>query len=460
MTPRAAREWPRLRGFASIATVGGSAAANGKLPDGLVSVTIDAQTGALAGEWCPLADARVVPRWHGTTERSAKNTRTRVSVMDREPRRRDRGTRGGDPEAAPREAVDRIRIRVRDAISALASVPQRLAPATSTLLSLDAIARAAREIDPVFRATPQFEADALGRRIGARILLKVETVNPIRCFKGRGTDFFLRSLNPLPDSLVTASAGNFGQGLAYAARARGVKLEVFAAEAANPLKVARMRELGATVHLAGRDFDDAKAHAREHAARQGAMFVEDGRELAITEGAGSIAVELLHWREPIAAAVVPLGNGALLGGIGAWLAHASPDTRVIGVCAAGAPAMRDSLRAGRVVETGCESTPSLTASPSACRCPKRCEYLAPVVDDVVLVSEGRASSGHDDAARRNWPDRRTGGRRRSRRAHRAPCNSGSLGLVATPLCGSNVLQGYGLPFAPLRLPEDENDFPS
>ncbi len=211
---------------------------------------------------------------------------------------------------------------------------------TTHALNLDSIARASREIDPVFRGTPQFEADALGRRIGARILLKVETVNPIRSFKGRGTDFFLRSAAPLPRKLVTASAGNFGQGLAYAARARGISLDVFAAESANPKKVARMRELGATVHLAGRDFDDAKAHAREYADREGLAFVEDGREPAIAEGAGSIAVELLHWKEPITSMLVPLGNGALLGGVGAWLQHASPDTRVIGVCAAGAPAMK------------------------------------------------------------------------------------------------------------------------
>jgi threonine dehydratase len=304
------------------------------------------------------------------------------------------------------------------------------------LLSLDSIVRAAREIDPVFRATPQFEADALGRRIGARILLKVETVNPIRSFKGRGTDFFLRSIFPTPDRLVAASAGNFGQGLAWAARARGVRLDVFAAESANPLKVARMRELGATVHLAGRDFDDAKAHARAHGDRHGIMFVEDGREPAITEGAGSIAVELLHWREPIAAAVVPLGNGALLGGIGAWLAHASPDTRVIGVCAAGAPAMRDSLAAGRAIET-----PSVTtiADGIAVRVPvpEALKYLAPVVDEVVLVSEdsirqamamlreetgliGEPAGVAGLAALIEHPELR------------------DMGLVATPLCGSNA----------------------
>ena len=301
------------------------------------------------------------------------------------------------------------------------------------MLSLEAIERAARDIDPVFRNTPQFEADALGRRLGARLLLKVETVNPIRSFKGRGTDFYLRSAAPGP-RLVTASAGNFGQGLAFAARRRGIALDVFAAETANPRKVARMRELGATVHLAGRDFDEAKAHARAHAAREGTTFVEDGREPAITEGAGSIAVELCAWPEPIGTVLIPLGNGALLGGMGTWIRHASPATRIIGVCAAGAPAMRDSLRAGRPIESASVHT---IADGIAVRVPvpEALDYLPPVIDEIVLVSEealrqamsiveaetgliAEAAGAAGIAALIEHPELRSG-------------------LVATPLCGSN-----------------------
>ena len=302
-------------------------------------------------------------------------------------------------------------------------------------LDLDAIQRAAREIDPVFRNTPQFEADALGRHLGARLLLKVETVNPIRSFKGRGTDFFVRRLEPAPPRLVTASAGNFGQGLAWAARTRGIALDVFAAESANRLKVARMRDLGATVHLAGRDFDDAKAHAREHARREGAMFVEDGREPTIAEGAGSIAFELLAWPESIAVMLVPLGNGALLGGIGAWTRHVSSATRIVGVCATGAPAMRESLRLGRAVETAEANT---IADGIAVRVPvpEALDYLRPVVDDVVLVS--------DDALRRAMELVLAETGLASEPAGVAGIAAliehpelGSGGLVATPLCGSN-----------------------
>lgn len=252
--------------------------------------------------------------------------------------------------------------------------------------SIERIEHAARAIDPVFLHTPQFEAEALGAVLGCRTVVKVESVNPIRSFKGRGTDYYVSRLDPLPSRMVTASAGNFGQGLAYAARKRGIACDIVAAVDANPLKVDRMRSLGARVHLAGRDFDDAKQHARAFAAREGAPFVEDGRELAIADGAGSIAVELMAWPERLAAVIVPLGNGALLGGVATWIKHASPATRVIGVCAAAAPSMERSLRAGRVIETTDART---IADGIACRVPvpEALAYLQGAVDDVVLVSE-------------------------------------------------------------------------
>jgi len=199
--------------------------------------------------------------------------------------------------------------------------------------------------------------------------------------------------------------------------------------------VARMRDLGATVHLTGRDFDDAKAHARRHAEQEGVPFVEDGREIAITEGAGSIAVELTQWPEPVAVAVVPLGNGALLGGIGTWLRHASPSTRVVGVCAAAAPAMRESLAARRVVETKDART---IADGIAVRVPipEALEYLAPVVHEVVLVSEASLRQAMslllDETGLVGEPAGVAGIAALIEHAH---LRTG--GLVATPLCGSN-----------------------
>lgn len=253
-------------------------------------------------------------------------------------------------------------------------------------LSLDRIARAAREIDGVFLHSPQFRAESLGEALGVDLLLKVESVNPIRSFKGRGADFFVRELTDTAQPLVCASAGNFGQGMAYAARRRGMTLDVFASVRANPLKIARMRAFGATVNQAGDDFDAAKDAARAYASAAGARYVEDGREPAISEGAGSIGVELLDWRDGFDTLLVPLGNGALLGGVATWVRAHAPGVRIVGVCAEGAPSMERSWREGRVIET--ESADTISDG-IAVRVPiaEALGDLSGVVDDVLLVDD-------------------------------------------------------------------------
>src|SRR5262245_12147835 len=98
---------------------------------------------------------------------------------------------------------------------------------------IESIREASRVIDPIFRDSPQFFAEALSARVGLRVVCKVETVNPIRSFKGRGCDYLLAKLGHVAGPLVTASAGNFGQGLAYASRSRGMRVIVFCAETAS-----------------------------------------------------------------------------------------------------------------------------------------------------------------------------------------------------------------------------------
>ena len=252
-------------------------------------------------------------------------------------------------------------------------------------ISLERIAQASALIDPVFLNTPQFLAESLHTLLGCRLLVKVETVNPIRSFKGRGAELLCAGLAP-GERLVCASAGNFGQGMAYAARRRGLRLTVFAATNANALKVERMRALGAEVRQAGHDFDAAKAAARAYAAEVGARFVEDSRDVETAEGAGTIALELLRWPEPIDALLVPLGNGALLAGVAHWVKAHSPATAVIGVSAAGAPAMERAWRSGNPEPLERADT---IADGIAVRVPvpEAVADLRGVVDDVLLVDE-------------------------------------------------------------------------
>jgi threonine dehydratase len=167
-----------------------------------------------------------------------------------------------------------------------------------------------------------------------------------------------------------------------------MRLTVFAAAGANQLKVGRMRALGADVRLEGDDFDAAKDAARKHAEKTGALFVEDGAVPAIAEGAATIALELSRWPDPIDSVVAPLGNGALLNGIGAWFRHWSPETKVLGVCAEGAPSMYLSWRERRLVTTERIET---IADGIAVRVPvpESLESLAANVDEVFCVSDGQ-----------------------------------------------------------------------
>lgn len=316
------------------------------------------------------------------------------------------------------------------------------APDRGRRISTVRIEEAARVIDPVFLNSPQFVSESLSARLGTRLLCKVESINPIRSFKGRGTGYFVHQLaggeagEGSRPHLVCASAGNFGQGLAYAARGRGLPVTIFAAETANPLKIEMMRASGARVELAGEDFDEAKAAAKEFAEGAGAVYVEDGREPAIAEGAGTIGLELTRWPEPLDVVVIPLGNGALLAGIGSWLRAHSPGTRVVGVCAEGAPSMAESWRVGRLIETERAET---IADGIAVRVPiaEALEDLRGVVDDVITVADETILRAmrllHQELGLVIEPAGAVGAAAvladRERFAGR---------LVATPLCGGNL----------------------
>ncbi len=254
-------------------------------------------------------------------------------------------------------------------------------------LSLDSIAAASAEIDPVFLSSPQYVAERLGDALDCELMLKVETNNPIRCFKGRGADFFLSRISVRGDDrqLVCASTGNFGQAMAHACRRYDRSLIVYADTMANPLKTGRIAELGAELRLEGEDFDSAKEAARTFCAETGAWMVEDGREPEISEGAGTIAIELLEGPE-LETIVVPVGNGALVNGIARWVKAASPRTKVIGVSAVGADAMEKSwsgteIVAREVVDTSAEGIAVRVPVPEAV------DDMRPVVDEMTLVSD-------------------------------------------------------------------------
>lgn len=273
---------------------------------------------------------------------------------------------------------------------------ERLAPALPAdqapghRLRLENVLRAASLIDPVFLNSPQFNCEPLSAELGCALTLKLETANPIRSFKGRGAGYLVAAR--LADGslkgrrLVGASAGNWGQALAYACRAHGIPLTLFAATTANPLKVARMKALGAEMVLTGHDFDAAKEAGEAHARATGGLWVADGLDPEAAEGAATIALELLAGAEKPDVLAVPLGNGALLTGIARWAKAVQPGIEVIGVQATGADAMEKSWRSGQLVFPPAVAT---IADGIGVRVPIReaVEDMKGIVDDVLLVRD-------------------------------------------------------------------------
>jgi threonine dehydratase len=256
-------------------------------------------------------------------------------------------------------------------------------------LSLTRIAAAVTEIDPVFLDTPQFVSERLSEEFGREVLVKVETLNPIGSFKGRGTSLLSRELDPSL-TWVCETAGNFGQGLAYAARDRGAPVQIFVGPDAPEGKVARMRALGAEVGVRQHPHTAAREYA---AAGERRYLVVDGLEPAIAEGAGTIGVELTA-KDPIDTAVIQLGDGALITGVARWLKSRRRDTRVVGVCASGAPAMAQSFAARRPVSVTGEGTIAGTLAITD-PVPESLGRVLELVDEVVLVDDDdlRAAMG-------------------------------------------------------------------
>jgi threonine dehydratase len=245
---------------------------------------------------------------------------------------------------------------------------------------LDRIRSAVFCIAPVFRNTPQYVCPPLGEALGCELILKLETANPIRCFKGRGTETVMARLTGSSSkAAVCASADNLGQALAYSGRSRRVSTTVVAGSATNPYKVERIRALGATVHIVDGDIEDARRVARQIANSEGAFLVEDSENVDTCEGAGTIGLELLEDIGHIDAVVIALGGGAMATGVGYVFKCLAPQVEIVGVQPRGAPAMALSWRTRSVVET--ERTDTI-ADGVAGRFP-----IPAVLDDLLVVAD-------------------------------------------------------------------------
>jgi threonine dehydratase len=253
--------------------------------------------------------------------------------------------------------------------------------------STEDIKRAAEAGKEVIRETPVLTSRTFSERAGRTVVLKAENLQRTGSFKLRGA---LAKIASLGDScrggVVTASAGNHGQAVAYAARARGVRCEVFMPEIAPVAKAEAATALGATIRFGGATLDDSLAAARERAAVGGLMFIHPFDDPEVIAGQGTLGLELLEQVPDIECAVVPVGGGGLISGIAIALKSARPETRVVGVQVESYAPFPASLDAGEVVEV--PSAPTI-ADGIAVKRPGglTLELVREWVDGIVVVPE-------------------------------------------------------------------------
>lgn len=262
-----------------------------------------------------------------------------------------------------------------------------------TRLSTARIRAARRVIDPVFLDTPLYRCEALEPALGCTVSIKLETANPVRSFKGRGTEVVASRLAEQGRrAVVCASAGNLGQALAWSGRGRGLDVTVVASRFATAAKLDRIRALGAKLELVDGDHEMARERAAAIARDDGIRLVEDSLDIETCEGAATIGLELVDTVPSFDTVLIALGGGALATGVGHVVKALAPEAEVICVQPQGAPAMTRSWHRRRVVTT--DSTDTI-ADGVAGRypIPAVLDDLLVVADDAVLVQEASIITG-------------------------------------------------------------------
>jgi threonine dehydratase len=188
----------------------------------------------------------------------------------------------------------------------------------------------------------------LGELTGTRCHVKLENLQMTGSFKERGALSKLLTLTPAERArgVIAASAGNHGLAVAFHAQRLGLAATIVVPEWAPLIKVARCRRYGATVVLAGQDYDEAHAEARRREAATGAVFVHPFDDPAVVAGQGTLGLELVEQVPDLDAVVVPVGGGGLIGGVALAVKARRPAIEVIGVQAAALPGLRAALEAG------------------------------------------------------------------------------------------------------------------
>ena len=248
------------------------------------------------------------------------------------------------------------------------------------------ILEAQKTIAPYLKPTPIYQYPTLSEVLGTEIWVKHENHLPIRAFKVRGGVNFMANFHSSNNTgVITASTGNHGQSVAYAAHLFNVRAIVAMPNGANEAKVKATQHLGAEVRFVGNDFDDCREHIEKIAAKEGLHYLSSGDDPLIIAGVGTYTLEILEDLPDVDVIIVPIGGG--IGAAGACIAAKSinPLVEIIGVQAAAAPAAYLSWKEQKPVEAKTETFAEGLATRTTFDVPQT--ILRDHLDDFILVSE-------------------------------------------------------------------------
>src|SRR5215469_2105258 len=246
---------------------------------------------------------------------------------------------------------------------------------------------ARRRIAPYLTPTALYRYPALDALVGAGLWVKHENHQPVGAFKVRGgiNLISLLSEDERERGVISASTGNHGQSIAYAANLLGVRAIICVPAEANPVKVESMQALGAEVVFHGRDFDDAREHCEKLATEHGYRYIHSGNEPALIAGVATCTLEILEAQPDTEVIVVPVGGGSGAAGACVVAKAVHPSIEVIGVQSEAAPAAYRSWQARSLVEDTTGTFAEGLATRTAFELPQQIMWER--LDDFVLVSD-------------------------------------------------------------------------
>ena len=256
------------------------------------------------------------------------------------------------------------------------------------MLTLDKFEEASEKVKEVTLETKLVYSDYLSDQTGNKIYLKPENMQFTGAYKVRGAYYKISTLSEeeRQRGLITASAGNHAQGVAYAAKCYGCKAVIVMPTTTPLIKVNRTKSYGAEVVLYGDVYDEACAHALELAEKNGYTFIHPFDDLAVATGQGTIAMEIFKELPLVEYILVPIGGGGLATGVSTLAKLLNPKIKVIGVEPAGANCMQASFAAGKVTTL---PTVNTIADGTAVKTPgsKIFPYIQKNLDDIITVTD-------------------------------------------------------------------------